>query len=625
MLRHAPWTLRWLPVLILGLGGGWHSAAGQGVEAVKAHYTKYEYRVPMRDGVKLFTAVYVPKDATVTHPILLQRTPYSVAPYGVDQYRANLGPSPAFAESGYIVAYQDVRGCYLSEGRFEDIRPQNPAKAKPADIDESSDTFDTIDWLVKQIPRNNGRVGTWGISYPGFYAAVSLIDAHPALKAVSPQAPLVDWFLGDDVHHNGALFLQQEFNFDSVFGLARPEPTTKSNPRFDHGTPDAYEFFLKLGPLSRANELYLKGRHHFWNEVMAHDTYDAFWRARALLPHVKDVKPAVMTVGGWFDAEDLYGPLNTYRTIRTTTPRAENLLVMGPWVHGGWAGGDGAALGSVSFASKTAEFFRDKIQFPFFEHHLKGKDAPPPPAAWIFETGRNEWHRHDQWPPAAARARSLYLGAAGTLGFDPPTTDGADEFLSDPNHPVPYTATVAIRTPNAYMVEDQRFAARRPDVLVYQTDPLTADTTLAGPIQASLQVSTTGTDADWVVKLIDVYPNDLPDPEPNPTGVRLGGFQQLVRGEVMRGKFRNSFAAPEPFEPNTPTEVPFTIQDVAHTFRPGHRIMVQIQSTWFPLVDRNPQKFGPINQAQASDFTAATHRVYHAPDRPSQLKVLVMP
>jgi putative CocE/NonD family hydrolase len=600
----------------------------QGLEYVKAHYTKHEYRIPMRDGIKLFTCVYVPKDESARYPILLQRTPYGVAPYGVDRSRSDLGPSPSFGEAGYIVAYQDVRGCFLSEGRYEDVRPQVPVKSGPGDIDESSDTFDTIDWLVKHVPGHNGRVGIWGISYPGFYAAASLIDSHPALVAVSPQAPLVDYFLGDDTHHNGAFFLHQEFNFDAVFGLPRPGPTKKPNPRFDHGTPDAYDFFLRMGPLSGANELHLKGKRAFWNDIMKHGSYDDFWKERALLPHLRDVRPAVMTVGGWFDAEDLYGPLNTYRTIEATSPGARNILVMGPWTHGGWARGEGASLGPVSFSGKTSEFYREKIQFPFFEHHLKEKAGWDPPEAWAFETGRNQWHRHDRWPPRQAQAKALHLNAEGGLAFEAPSgTNGEafDEFVSDPDHPVPYTATISINCPNTYMVEDQRFAARRPDVLVYQTGPLTGDVTIVGPIRAELRVSTTGTDADWVVKLIDVYPDDHPDPEPNPAGVRLGGYQQLVRGEVMRGKFRKSFERPEPFQPGVPTEVPFTIQDVYHTFRPGHRIMVQVQSSWFPLVDRNPQKFVDIYNAVPSDFRKATHRVYRSPEGPSRLKLLVMP
>jgi len=604
------------------------TSTAQGVDYVKAHYTKYDFRIPMRDGVRLFTSVYVPKETTRTYPILLQRTPYSAAPYGIDRYRDNLGPSPLFGKAGYIVAYQDVRGRYLSEGTFEDVRPQKPAKSSPRDIDESSDTFDTIDWLVKHVSGNNGKVGLWGISYPGFYAAAGIIDAHPALKAASPQAPLVDWFIGDDVHHNGAFFLHQTFNFDAMFGLPRPEPTTKPNPPFHHGTTDAYDFFLKMGPLSRADELYFKGQSAFWQEEMKHGNYDDFWKSRALWPHLKQIRPAVMTVGGWFDAEDLYGPLQTHRTIEANAPKSQNMLVMGPWVHGGWSRGDGASLGSVSFASKTAEYFREKIEFPFFEYHLKGTGEWSPTKAWAFETGKNEWHRHDAWPPKGTKPRSLYLSAVGKLGFEPPAKadrEGFDEYLSDPAHPVPYTTTISADYPPAFMVEDQRFASRRPDVLTYQTDPLTEDLTIAGPIRAELNVATTGTDADWVVKLIDVYPDDLPDDKPKPKPDSLGGFQQLVRGEVMRGKFRDSFETPEPFKPGEPTLVALTLQDSYHTFRPGHRIMVQIQSSWFPLTDRNPQSFVDIYRAKESDFQKATQRIYRAPGKPTRLELPVIP
>ena len=618
------------------------TGSAQGLDYVKEHYTKYEYRIPMRDGVRLFTAVYVPKDASASHPIVMTRTPYSVAPYGIDRYRENLGPSPRFGRSGYIVAYQDVRGRYLSEGTFVDVRPQILEKKGPEEIDESSDTYDTIDWLVKNVPGNNGKVGIWGISYPGFYAAAGMIDAHPALKAASPQAPLVDWFLGDDIHHNGAFFLHQTFNFDADFGVPRPEPSIKKNPPFDHGTPDAYAFFLKMGPLPRADALYFKGQRAFWREEMDHGTYDDFWKKRALWPHLKGIRPAVQTVGGWFDAEDLYGPLKTFRTIEADGAKSQNTLVMGPWVHGGWSGGDGDALGAVRFASKTGDFFRENIQFPFFEHYLK--DAPTtktgdpfdsakagawkPPKAWIFETGRNEWHEYDAWPPRAAKPKSLYLRAGGKLAFEPPAKTEAeeyDEFPSDPAKPVPYTETVSVDYPPAFMVEDQRFAARRPDVLVYQSEPMTGDLRLAGPIEAKLHVSTSGTDADWVVKLIDVYPDDHPDPSPNPSGIRTAGYQQLVRGDVMRGKFRSSFERPEPFKPGEPTLVPISIPDVHHTFRAGHRVMVQVQGSWFPLVDRNPQTFVDIYHAKESDFRKATQRVYRTSDRATRLEVQVLP
>ncbi len=614
-------------LLLLGLATA-QTARGQGHDYILAHYTKYEHRIPMRDGVRLFTSVYVPKDSSQTYPIVMMRTPYSVAPYGIDHYRENVGPSPLFGKAGYIVAYQDVRGRYMSEGTFEDVRPQVPDKKSSKDIDESSDTYDTIDWLVKNVPRNNGKVGTWGISYPGFYAAASAIDAHPALKAASPQAPLVDWFLGDDVHHNGAFFLHQTFDFDAMFGMARPEPTTKPMVHFDHGTPDAYDFFLKLGPLPRANEVYFKGERAFWNQEMDHPNYDEFWKKRALWPHFKDIKPAMLTVGGWFDAEDLYGPLKTHRTVEANHPKSTNTLVMGPWVHGGWSRGDGESLGAVNFAQKTGEFFREKIEFAFFEHHLKGQGDWKPTYAYVFETGKNEWHRHEAWPPQAAKSKSLFLHPGGKLSFDRPTRSAGpdyDEYPSDPAHPVPYTTVISPEYPNTFMVEDQRFASRRPDVLTYQTEPLAEDVTIAGPIEVKLQVSTTGTDSDWVVKLIDVYPGDHPDPQPNPSGIRLGGYEQLVRGDVMRGRFRNGFEKPEPFQPGEPTAVPMSIPDTYHTFRTGHRIMVQVQSSWFPLVDRNPQTFVDIYKAKAEDFKKATQRVYRSAETASRLDVLVLP
>ena len=591
-------------------------ASAQGISFVKSHYAKHEYRVPMRDGVSLFTSVYVPKDRSRSYPILLQRTPYSVAPYGEEEYEGNIGPSAQIGAAGYIVASQDVRGCYLSEGTFEDVRPIQFPKRDRTFTDETTDTFDTIEWLLKTIPSNNGRVGMWGISYPAFYAAAGLVRAHPALKAVSPQAPLVDWFMGDDTHHNGALFLNQEFNFDASFGLPRPEPTTRDQPPFRHGTNDAYAFFLKMGPLPNANAKYLHGERKFWNEVMNHGTYDDFWKSRNLLPHLKSVRPAVLTVGGWFDAENLYGALHTYQQIEASSPGAQNTLVMGPWAHGGWSGGDGASLGPLRFGEKTAEYFRDSIEFRFFEHYLKDAGEWNPAEAWVFETGANRWHRHDHWPPKEANEAHLFLQTDGGLSFSAPVDGGEsfDEYVSDPANPVPYTSKVSINTPRTYMVEDQRFASRRPDVLTFRTEPLRDDVTLVGPIRAELHVSTSGTDSDWVVKLIDVEPeNDS------------GGSQQLVRADVMRGKFRESFESPTPFIPGRPAAVGFTLQDVYHTFRAGHRIMVQVQSSWFPLVDRNPQTFVDVYHAKPADFIKATQRVYHSTDRPSRLTVRMMP
>lgn len=512
----------------------------------------------------------------------------------------------------------------MSEGEFVDVRPHLPVKRSPKDIDESTDTWDTIDWALKNIPNHNGRVGMWGISYPGYYAAAGMIDTHPALKAVSPQAPIADWFIGDDFHHNGALFLPHAFNFFAVFGKPRPAPTTKWDREFEHGTPDGYKFFLELGPLANANEKYFKNQISFWNDLMRHGTYDDFWKARNLRPHLKGIKAAVMTVGGWFDAEDLFGPLKVYESIEKQNPGIFNVLVMGPWSHGGWGRSEGASLASVSFNAKTAIFYREKIEFPFFNWLLKQKGDAGLPEAYVFETGTNQWQKYESWPPKNVAARTLYLRDNGRLSFDPEGREGSDEYISDPTKPVPYTTSITNGMAGDYMVHDQRFASTRPDVLVYQSEPLERDLTLAGPVKSTLWVSTSGTDSDWIVKLIDVYPDNFPDPKPNPQGVRMGGYQQLVRGEPMRGKFRISFEKPEPFIPGQITKVEFEMPDVNHTFRSGHRIMVHVQSTWFPLVDRNPQKFVDIYSAQPEDFQKATQRVYHGGQHASCLQVRVL-
>lgn len=609
--RAATLALAWL---LLASG-----ARAQGLEYIKANYTKHEHQVAMRDGVRLFTAVYAPKDASQRYPILLMRTPYSVAPYGEDKYPNTL-VLEQFVRDGYIFAMQDVRGRLKSEGEFVNIRPIKPVKNGPADTDESTDTWDTVDWLVKNVPHNNGRVGMWGISYPGFYAAAGLIDAHPALKAVSPQAPIADWFVGDDFHHNGALYLAHAFGFLSLFG--RPE----GSPRFDPGTPDGYRFYLDAGPLPNINARHFKGTIGFWNELMEHRNYDAFWQARNLRPHLKNIKPAVMTVGGWFDAEDLFGALNVYQAVEKSSPGTYNILVMGPWFHGGWLRSDGDAVGNVRFGSKTGAFYREKIFAPFFDHYLQGKGELKLPEAYVFETGANAWRAHDAWPPKQAAPKSIYLQMGGKLSFDAPGDRRApafDEYISDPARPVPYIPGIAYGMTREHMTDDQRFAATRPDVLVYQTDALAEDVTVAGPVSPDLYVSTTGTDSDFVVKLIDVYPNDTPDNEPS-LGVRMGGYQQLVRGEAMRGRFRNSYEKPEPFVPGKVARIRYTMPDVFHTFRQGHRIMIQIQSTWFPLVDRNPQKFVDIYQAKAEDFQKATQRVYHAPGSASSVTLLVL-
>ncbi len=595
---------------------------------IKANYTKYEYRIPMRDGVRLFTAVYGPKDAsaTKTYPILLNRTPYSVRPYGVDNYPAQIGPSDLFARSKYIFAYQDVRGRMMSQGTFIDMRPEDAAARGGKATDESTDTYDTVDWLVKNVANNNGKVGQWGISYPGFYAACALINSHPALKAVSPQAPIADWFIGDDFHHNGALYLPHFFLFISGFGQPRPEPTTRfGRPDFPIETVDGYEFFKAMEPLSLANEKYLHNNVAFWNDVMQHPNYDAFWQARSLPQHLKNVKPATLTVGGWFDAEDLYGALHIYGAAEKNSPGATNMLVMGPWCHGCWARGEGERLGDVAFNAKTSVYYREKIEFPFFEHYLKGAGEPQLPEAYVFETGTNQWRQYDAWPPKNAASKTLYFHANGKLSFEAPTeAEGFDEYVSDPNKPVPYVDRIDMGMLREYMTADQRLQGRRSDVLVYETDPLEEEITLAGPIRPSLMVSTTGTDSDFVVKLIDVYPSDLQTPEPNPAHVALGAYEQLVRGEVMRGRFRNSYEKPEPFVPGQVTKLEYVMPDVNHTFGRGHRIMVQVQSSWFPLVDLNPQKFVDIYTAKATDFQKATERVYRSSKAPSKVTVMVL-
>jgi putative CocE/NonD family hydrolase len=600
---------------------------------IRAHYNKMERMIPMRDGIKLFTSIYYPKDAsrTRTYPIMLSRTPYSSAPYGDTLFKTSLGPSMLFARDGYIFVYQDVRGKYMSEGEFEACRPFIPQKKSNKDIDESSDTYDTIDWLIKNVGGNNGKVGSWGISAPGFYATMTAIDAHPALKVVSPQAPVTDWFMGDDRHHNGAFFLMGTFSFLSSFGAPRAAPSTRGAAGFSaYGTPDSYEFYKNLGPLKTVNEKIFKNQNRIWNQMMEHDTYDAFWKSRTPVPHLKNIKPAVMVVGGWFDQEDLYGPLKTYKGIEDNNPKAENLLVMGPWIHGGWARGTGEYLGHIRFGAKTSPFYQKEIEYPFFSRYLKDRENPNLPKAYIFETGTNEWKKYDQWPPKNTVEKKLYLHPDGKLSFSPTITTmqagtgpAFNEYTSDPDKPVPYTAEVRIIRGSDFMYEDQRFAASRPDVLVYESDVLTEDVSIAGNVFANLFVSTTGTDADFVVKLIDVYPGDAPNDSPTNPAMKMGGFQLMVRGEVMRSKFRKSFSKPEALTPGKIENVKFDMQDAAHCFKKGHKIMIQIQSSWFPLVDRNPQKFVNIYKAEARDFQKAVHKVYASGSSSSYIGVRV--
>lgn len=586
------------------------------------HYTKYEHRIPMRDGVRLFTRVYVPKDDSQPWPIVLTRTPYALKPYGSDNYNDPVGSFRTLAKDKFILVSQDVRGRYGSEGTYMHVRPFGPRKTGK-ETDENSDTFDTIDWLVRRVVNNNGKVGMFGISYPGFYTAMGMIDSHPALKAASPQAPISDWFMGDDIYHNGAFFLAQNFDFFYRFAQRPDDPLREEIKSFHFKTPDGYDFFLRMGPLRNSAELL---RSPAWNEFLEHTTYDAYWQARNIRPHLKNIRCAVMTVGGWFDAEDLFGPLEIYRSVERLNPGITNVLVMGPWAHGDWGRGTGEKLGHVSFRAKTSDFYREKIELPFFRHFLKGATNYTLTEAHMFETGRNQWRRFDAWPPKESVARTLYFRAGGKLDFFAPKEASAfDEYVSDPARPVPYTAQPTTSYPRSYPIEDQRFVASRTDVLVYETEPLEEDLTFAGQLKAALHVSTTGEDADWVIKLIDVYPGDFPNPDPNPADVRMGGFQQLVRGDVFRGKFRDSFEKPEPFKPGAIEKIEFPIPGVFHTFRRGHRVMIHIQSSWFPLVDRNPQTFVEIPKARAEDFVKATHRVYRGGNAASSLTVRVLP
>jgi uncharacterized protein len=608
------------------------AGAAQNADNVKARYTKYEYRIPMRDGVRIFTSVYVPKDSSQQYPILLTRSPYSVAPYEVDNYRATLGPSEQFEKEGFIFVYQDARGRYMSEGEFLQVRPFHPNKRGPKDIDESTDTYDTIEWLLKNIPNHNGKVGMIGISQPGFHVAASIIDSHPALKCASPQAPTADYYMGDDVYHNGAFMLAANFWFYTSFLPRRgsPEPP-KRRPQYDPGTPDGYDFFLRLGPLAAVSQDLFNGEAGYWQEIVDHPNYDEYWKNRSLWKYMDNVKCAVLNVGGWYDAEDPAGPFYIYESVEKKNPGTVNTLVMGPWSHGGWARGDGDKLGNINFGVKTAAFFREQIQFPFFMHYLKDKPAEIP-EAYMFVTGLNEWRRHDQWPPKNAGPMTIYFHSKGRLGSQAPTEDGQsafDEYVSDPARPVPYLGYIVGGMTGDYMTEDQRFASQRTDVVIYQTEPLEEDLILAGPIKVNLNVSTTGTDADFVVKLVDVYPGTYPTPAlPEghpvpPNAVKMGGYQQLVRGEPFRGKFRKSFEKPEAFIPGRPAAINFEMPGVYHAFRKGHRIMVQVQSSWFPLVDRNPQKFMDIPKATAADFQKATNRIFRSRSLSSSITVLV--
>ncbi|MGN6178937.1 MAG: CocE/NonD family hydrolase [Mucilaginibacter sp.] len=593
---------------------------------VKENYTKYEYQIPMRDGKKLFTSVYVPKDQSKKYPIMMDRTPYSVAPYGTDKYKGSLGPSSLFLHDGYIFVYQDVRGRWMSEGIFREMTPELEQHKTNRDVDEGTDTYDTIDWLIKNIPSNNGKVGVWGISYPGFFTTTSLLSRHPALVAASPQAPMSDLYR-DDAFHNGAFMLVANFSFYPFFTNRQDgTPTQRRGFEFNYGTEDGYEFYLKLGSMKHTNDKqWYNDTVRLWSEMIDHPNYDEHWKERNVLPHLHDIKTAVLVTGGWYDAEDLYGAINTYKTLKKDNPSTPIYFTMGPWVHGGWSRGPGDHLGDVDFGGPTGPFYREKIEFAFFSHYLKGTPLDLAPVS-TFETGVNQWKTYKQWPPKEAEEKNLYFLPGGKLSFDAPanTNDSNDAFVSDPNKPVPFTNDITMDMKREYMTGDQRFAERRPDVLTYQTDVLDKDITLAGNIWANLKVSTTGTDADWVVKVIDVYPDSAKNNQFTNKETMMSHYEQMVRSEAMRGKFRNGFDKPVPFVPGQVTPVNFELQDVLHTFKKGHRIMVQVQSTWFPLIDRNPQVFENIMKAKDSDFKKATNKLYTSKAHASYLKVRVM-
>lgn len=590
---------------------------------VKENYTKYEYQIPMRDGKKLFTSVYVPKDQSKKYPFMMDRTPYSVAPYGKDLYKGGLGPSAFFLHDGYIFVYQDVRGRWMSEGIYEEMTPEKDLHPTKNDTDEGTDTYDTIDWLLKNVANNNGKVGVWGISYPGFYTTTALLSRHPALVAASPQAPIADLWR-DDAFHNGAFMLVANFGFYPGFTNRQDDkPTQRRGARFDAGTEDGYEFFMKMNTMKNSNDLYYKDTIRLWNEMLDHPDYDQHWKDRNVLPHLTNIKTATLVTGGWYDAEDLYGAINTYKTLVKNNPKTPVYFAMGPWVHGGWARGNGDHLGDVGFGGPTGPYYRENIEFKFFSHYLKGTELNIAPVN-VFETGTNEWKTYQQWPAAAAKEKNLYFLPDGKLSFDAPRTNASfTSYISDPNKPVPFINGTSMDMDREYMTADQRFAATRPDVLTYQTDVLADDVTLAGNIWANLKVAISGTDADFVVKVIDVYPDSTKNTSFTGQNVQLSHYEQMVRSEAMRGKYRNSFSKPEPFVPGKTTPVNFELQDVLHTFKKGHRIMVQVQSTWFPLIDRNPQQFMNIMKAKSEDFKKETVKIFEGGEG-SFLKVRVM-
>jgi putative CocE/NonD family hydrolase len=620
--------------LLLPLGAcsqGSRNSSHNGDQFVKDNFTKQEVYIPMRDGKRLFTVIYTPKDKSRSWPFLMLRTPYSAGPYGDSAYRSQLGPNRDLMLEKYIFVYQDVRGRYMSEGNFEEMTPARDSHRSKDETDESTDTWDTIDWLLKHVGNNNGRVGIYGISYPGFYASASLPDAHPAIKAVSPQAPVTDEFIGDDANHNGAFFLLDNFDFDNSFDIERPAPVK----RYDHTIfraqfDDAYKFFLNMGPIRNTNDpKYFNHKGKIWDEYLGHSTYDAYWQARNIRTHLKDIRPAVLVVGGWFDAEDMFGALRTYEAIEKQSLPNDNHIIMGPWTHGAWAASKWNRFGVLDFGQNVNDYYHD-IETRFFHHYLKGGPADTfhLAEATVFETGTNQWKEYAAWPPTEYQQQKYFLAQNGRLIMPWKTAasdnqwpaSGFDKYISDPADPVPYIDGVHAGRDNQYIVTDQRFASKRPDVLTYETDTLAQPLTVTGRLKADIYLSSSGTDADLVVKLIDVLPGNS-----NATQVASPGYQRLVRAEVFRCKFRNSFSKPEPLVPGQVNEVSFDINEIAHTFEKGHRIMVQIQSSWFPLVDRNPQTFVNIPDCDPGDFQKAEIKIYHDANHQSGIYLPIVP
>jgi len=589
---------------------------------IRDNYTKFEHKITMRDGTQLFTAVYTPNDRSKEYPIIMQRTPYRVAPYGTDRYKSRLGPDAQFEKEGFIFVFQDVRGKFLSQGTYVNMRPQDAHQRGKKAVDDATDTYDTIDWLLDNVSNNNGKVGMWGTSYPGYYTSVAGINSHKALKALSPQAPIADWFF-DDFHRNGAFVTPMAFLFFDTFDKQLDKPQAHWPKGMDKVTPDGYDFFLKLGPLSNVNKDYFKGERPFWNELTEHPNYDDYWQARNVLPHLGRVKPATLIVGGWYDTEDLYGPLSTYQKMSKNNKKEHIKMIMGPWYHGQWNRGNGDKLGQADFGVDTSKWFQKNVLLPFFNHHLKGGDNPKLASATMFETGSNRWREFEQWPPKKTTVKRYLLGAKQRLSEQ--ETDGVafSDYVSDPAKPVPHSASISRGWDKPYMVEDQRFSARRPDVLTFETPVMTDDMTIAGAIDLNLWFSTTETAADIVVKLVDVFP--AIDENSNKVDLDTGNRHELVRWGVIRGRFRESMSQPKPFVANQPTEVNFELYDVLHTIKRGHKLQIQIQSSMFPFIDRNPQKYVEnIFEATEQDFVRATHKIYHNAQYPSSIELKLL-